>query len=85
MVNPLQIALTKKTILFDLVGLLSGCLISVLKRVNRPNITTRIQDYTSLLFHVIKTIRLAYTYLESLHTETYSKIIIQYSQYSKSY
>lgn len=53
-----------KTILFDLVDLLSGCLISVLKRVNRLNITTRIQEYASLLFHVIKTIRLAYTCLE---------------------
>lgn len=62
--EPASNCLNKKTILFDLVGLLSGCLISVLKRVSRPNITTRIQDYASLLFHVIKTIRLAYTYLE---------------------
>lgn len=56
--------LNRKTILFDLVGLLSCCLISVLKRVNRHNITTRIQEYASLLFYVIKAIRLAYTYLE---------------------
>lgn len=56
--------LNKKTVLFDLVGLLSGCQISVLKRVNRHNMTTQIQAYASLLFHVIKNIRLAYTYLE---------------------